>query len=87
MPEKEVRKLSHDLVACWDSCVELGAQPDLIDKRVLEIISDLLKSNRLRYGEESDLGRVPVFGPLQEVCERSLELCGAPTRAQIFENI
>jgi len=82
--EKEVRKLSHDLVTCWDRCVENGAEAALVDRHVLAIISDLLSSGRLRYGEQSELGRVPVYGPLSDLCRTCLALCGAPSRADIF---
>lgn len=82
--EATVRKFRHDLVGCWDKCIEVGADPDLLDRNILAIISDLLVSGRLRYGEESDLGRVPVFGPLSTLVEVSLALCGAPKVSDIL---
>lgn len=81
--ERTVRKLSHDLSACWDSCKRLGATVPDLDEGVLAIVSDLLSSGRLRYGEASALGRVPVFGPLSTLCELCLCLCGAPSKADI----
>ncbi|MBW3243122.1 hypothetical protein KUV57_10475 [Epibacterium sp. DP7N7-1] len=82
--EKRVRKLSHNLIECLDRCVELGADADSIDRDILVIISDLLVSGRLRYGEESELGRVPVYGPLSELCRKCLDMCGAPKLADIL---
>ncbi len=82
--ERTVRKFGHDLVGCWGKCIEVGANPDLLDMKILAIISDLLVSGRLRYGEESDLGRVPVFGPLSTLVEASLALCGAPKVSDIL---
>lgn len=82
--EKTVRKFGHDLVGCWHKCVEVGADPDLLDGNILAIISDLLVSGRLRYGELSDLGRVPVFGPLSSLVEACLALCGAPKKSDIL---
>ena len=80
-----MRKFGHNLVACLDKCSELGADADGIDRGILEIISDLLGSGRLRYGEESELGRVPVYGPLSELCRCCLDLCGAPKLSDILE--
>jgi hypothetical protein len=68
----------------WGKCIEVGANPDLLNMNILAIISDLLVSGRLRYGEESDLGRVPVFGPLGTLVEASLALCGAPKVSDVF---
>lgn len=82
--ERTVRKFGHDLVGCWGKCIEVGANPDLLDMNILAITSDLLVSGRLRYGEESDLGRVPVFGPLSTLVEASLALCGAPKVSDIL---
>ena len=82
--ENTVRKFGHDLVGSWHKCVEVGADPDLLDGNILAIISDLLVSGRLRYGEESDLGRVPVFGPLSSLVEACLTLCGAPKKSDIL---
>ena len=82
--ENRVRRFNHDLVSAWEKCVELGANPDKIDTKILIIISDLLGSQRLRYGDASTLGTVPVFGPLSTLCETCLSLCGAPTKAQIL---
>lgn len=83
--ENTVRKYNHDLVGCWNQCVELGADGQGVNHDVLAIISDLLSSGRLRYGEQSKLGKVPVFGPLSELCARCLDLCGAPTTAEILK--
>ncbi len=83
--EKNVRKLGHNLSSCLDKCVELGADVDSIDPGILEIISDLIGSGRLRYGEESELGRAPVYGPHSELCRRCLDLCGAPKLSDILE--
>lgn len=83
--EKSVRKLGHNLIACLDKCVELGSDVSGIDRGILEIVADLLGSGRLRYGEESELGRVPVYGPLSELCRRCLDLCGAPKLSDILE--
>jgi hypothetical protein len=82
--ERTVRKFGHDLVSCWDKCVEVGADPDLLDRKILAIISDLLVSGRLRYGEESGLGHVPVFGPLSALVETCLLLCDAPKKSDIL---
>lgn len=82
--EAEVRKFKHNLVACWDKCVEVGAEPDLLDRNILAIISDLLVSGRLRYGDKSRLGKVPVFGPLSELVEACLALCRAPDVSDIL---
>lgn len=82
--ENTVRKFNHDLVSCWNKCVELGAHVESVDPDVLAIISDLLSSGRLRYGEQSKLGKVPVFGPLSELCVRCLDVCAAPTKAEIL---
>jgi hypothetical protein len=76
--EAKVRRLGHNLVECVEACKLVGADTSAIDGRVLEIISDLLVSGRLRYGDESKLGQVPVFGPLSSVCESCLDMCGAP---------
>lgn len=84
--EKSVQRFNHDLVKCWGKCVEMGAPSELLNIDTLKIISDLLSSNRLRYGEKSRLGSVPVFGPLKEVCDQCLELCGAPTRNEILRH-
>jgi hypothetical protein len=84
LSEKMVKKMGHDLVSCWDQCVEYGADAELVDRNVLAIISDLLGSGRLRYGEQSELGRVPVYGPLSDLCRTCLKLCRAPTRADIL---
>ncbi len=80
LTEKSVRGFSHNLVRCWQACREHphSSLPD-INERTLEIMGDLLVSGRLRYGDESKLGAVPVFGPLSELCEQLLEMCGAPT--------
>lgn len=83
--ESEVRNLGHRLMRCWDMCLEMGADVE-VDRKILEIIEDLLCSGRLRYGEKSSLGKVPVFGPLSELCEQCLEFCGAPTHAEVFGN-
>ena len=82
--ERTVRKFGHDLVGCWAKCIEVGANPDFLDMNILAIITDLLVSGRLRYGEESDLGQVPVFGPLITLVEASLALCGAPEVSDIL---
>jgi hypothetical protein len=85
MNDITVRKFNHDLMGCWDKCVELGADVQGVDRDILAIISDLLRSGRLRYGDRSKLGKVPVFGPLSELCGRCLDLCGAPTRDAISQ--
>ena len=77
LPEEDVRRFSHGLSNCWGKCVDLGAPPPP-NSDVLEIISDLLASGRLRYGEQSTLGKVPVFGTLSELFEAALKLSGAP---------
>lgn len=82
--EDTVRKLSHDLMACWEMCEALGADIKDLDKGVLAIVSDLLASGRLRYGEKSKLGKVPVFGPLTTLCDQCLDLCGAPKTTDIM---
>ncbi|WP_282076287.1 hypothetical protein [Epibacterium ulvae] len=83
--ESEVKRHSHNLVKLWDACVCEGADPEMVSSEVLGIISDLLMSNRLRYGEESSLGQLPYFGPLSQLCEAALNLCGAPSLADIFQ--
>jgi len=83
--EDAVRKLSHNLSACWTMCKGLGAEVENLDEEILEIVSDLISSGRLRYGERSKLGKVPVFGPLSVLCEKCLDLCGAPRTADILE--
>lgn len=82
--EKTVRNLSHNLEACLEMCKELGANVEGVDLEVLAIISDLLGSGRLRYGKQSKLGKVPVFGPLSVLCDQCLDLCGAPKKAEIL---
>ena len=83
--EREVRQIGHDLVTAKTRCEELGADTTHIDIHLLEIIADLLGSGRLRYGDKSELGRVPVYGPLSELVNHCLGLCGAPRRADILE--
>jgi len=85
--DNHVRRIGHDLVQGWEECLELGAEPDEVDVNILAIISDLLGSHRLRYGEPSVLGTVPVFGPLSTLCEKCLSICGAPTKAQILGDV
>ncbi|WP_288928868.1 hypothetical protein [uncultured Maritimibacter sp.] len=85
VPESQVRALGHDLVHAWTLCKEYGAEEGLIDENILAIISDLLRSHRLRYGEESKLGKVPVYGSLQKLTRTCLALCDAPTLAEIVE--
>ncbi|WP_227271523.1 hypothetical protein [Roseobacter weihaiensis] len=82
MIEKETRKIGHDLVAAWGKAKELSEDLPEIDENVLAIISDLLVSDRLRYGERSNLGTVPVYGPLSDLVKQMLELCGAPNLAE-----
>ncbi|MEM1079492.1 MAG: hypothetical protein AAGI09_13305 [Pseudomonadota bacterium] len=81
--EFEVKKLGHDLEAAWARCKDLNVDLPEIDQHVLAVISDLLVSNQLRYGEPSKLGRLPVYGPLSEVVRKLLHLCGAPTLAEL----
>ncbi|WP_322892524.1 hypothetical protein [Yoonia sp. 67] len=81
--EDEVRKLGHDLVKLWDTCKANNANLPQIDENILAIISDLLTSHRLRYGEQPKLGRVPVYGPLSELVRQCLDLCGAPQLADL----
>lgn len=83
--EKSVRKLNHDLVACLEKCIELGADTDRLNIGILEITADLLSSGRLRYGDKSRLGRTPVYGPLSELCRQCLALCEAPELSDICE--
>lgn len=83
--EDEVRSVSHRLMDAWKRCKEVGAEANWVDEHILEIISDLLSSGRLRYGEKSNLGRVPVFGPLSQLCEKCLNICGAPKPSEIVE--
>lgn len=85
LDESEVRGLSHDLVSACARCRDFGADTSKIDHDILEIISDLLVSQRLRYGEKSKLGKVPVFGPLSELVDHCLALCGAPSRYDVLE--
>ena len=82
--EDEVKKLGHNLVACWDRCVECGADANYIDVAMLKTISDTHKSGRLRYGEKSKDGLIPAFGPFSKLCEKCLDLCGAPSYHDIF---
>jgi len=84
LSEKEVRAFNHGLVKMWDRCKQIAPHglPN-INEKTLAIIGDLLMSGRLRYGDESELGRVPVYGPLSDLCRQLLETCGAPTIAQI----
>lgn len=84
--EKTVKRFGHNLVGCWDKCVEVGADPDLLDRNTLAIISDLLVSGRLRYGDKSDFGQVPVFGPLSSLVEPCLVLCDAPPKSDILSS-
>jgi hypothetical protein len=79
--ETSVRNLKHDLVACWDLCISYGADPNIINRTILVIITDLLRSGRLRYGDQPKLGKVPVYGPLSDLCRSCLKLCGAPSLA------
>ena len=82
--EAKVRKLGHNLVECVEACKLVGADTSDIDGQVLAIISDLLVSGRLRYGDQSRLGMVPVFGPLSSVCESCLDMCGAPKLSDLL---
>lgn len=86
--ETEVKKLRHDLTKIWAQVKEISGKngfllPEL-DEDILPIISDLLVSGRLRYGEQSDLGLVPVFGPLQTLTKSCLELCAAPLLSDVM---
>ena len=85
---KDIRSLGHDLVKAFDQCKELtdGENDHLnaIDTDLLEIISDVHQNMTLRYGEPSKLGRLPVFGPMQEIADHCLRLCSAPTRADLW---
>jgi len=85
VPENQVRKLNHNLMKAWEKCkaVSVCELPE-INEDLLAIISDLLKSGRLRYGDESKLGRVPVYGPLQNLCGQFLDLCGAPSYVDLL---
>jgi hypothetical protein len=85
LSEKEVRNLGHKLCSAWERCVELGASADLPNVETLKIIEDLLVSGRLRYGDQSEMGKIPVFGPLQELCEYALKICGAPDVGDILD--
>ncbi|MBL4927454.1 hypothetical protein [Fuscibacter oryzae] len=84
VPEIVVRKLGHKLQEAWSACMDAGASPETLDVEILKIIEDLLVSGRLRYGDKSELGRTPVFGPLQELCQACLKLCGAPEASDII---
>lgn len=83
MDEKLVRKLKHGLMDLWNACVEHGAPQSEMNYTVLEIMANLNDYHRLRYGDRSRLGQVPVFGPLCEVCEFTLSLCGAPALSDL----
>lgn len=83
--KRALKRLSHNLSKTWGKCVALGADEKSVDSNTLRIISDLIVSGRLRYGEKSKLGRVPVFGPLSALCEQCLDLCGAPTKADLLQ--
>jgi hypothetical protein len=83
--DSDVRKLGHDLSELWKACIDLGAKRGAIDEDLLAILSDLLVNHTLRYGEPSKMGRLPIFGPLQRICESSLELCGAPGFSELVE--
>ena len=82
-----VRSFGHDLQRAFDECQQLGAlgkvEFDETDLRVLEIIDDLHQNFVLRYREKSKLGRIPVFGPLQVLSKKCLDLCDAPTLDEI----
>lgn len=82
--ENIVRNFSHNLVGCWDKCVEVGADPGLLDRKILAVVCDLLKSHRLRYGDKSEKGEVPVFSSLCSLVEACLVLCRAPTTLDIL---
>lgn len=84
--KRALKKLSHNLEKSWVKCVALGADEKSIDVETLGIISDLICTGRLRYGEKSKLGRIPVFGPLSTLCEQCLDLCGAPTKADLLQD-
>lgn len=82
--EKQVRALGHHLENLWTKCIEHGADPDMLHGGTLPVLSDLLVSGRLRYGEPSRLGMLPVFGPVEILCEAALNLCGAPLASDII---
>ena len=72
----DMKKISHNLLACWEVAVENGIEQhfnltnDEID--ILNIISDLHKSTELRY-IQSGFKTVPVFGPLEELTRKLLD--------------
>lgn len=85
MTEEDVREISHNLVKLWQKLKQSTSDLPDIDEEILRIISDLLMSGRLRYGEPSKLGKVPVFGPLEEVVQKCLHLCNAPDLQELLD--
>ena len=84
----DIKQFGHDLVAAFNAC-KGTAGPDnkhlgAIDVRLLEIVSDIHQNMTLRYGQPSKLGRLPVFGPLNDLANHCLKLCGAPTRQELW---
>jgi hypothetical protein len=84
--EKEVKKLGHNLLKAWQKCKDISCDLPELDENILSIISDLLVSGRLRYGEDSKLGKIPVYGPLTEVVRTCLKLCSAPKLSDLVRS-
>ncbi len=78
VPESEVKSLGHNILRTWQKCKDIETELPKINEEILAIMSDLMVSQRLRYGEKSEFGEVPVYGPLSRVVEECLALCGAP---------
>lgn len=79
----DLKKIGHDLEKGWSECLafpdaEARTQLNEENLSLLAIISDLHTKMSLRYGAKSDLGRMPVGGPLDELANKFLELCNAP---------
>ena len=72
----EMRKQGHDLVGCWQSAIDRGAEDHVqltpTDLHVLELISDLHVSTELRYIRTGSK-TLPVFGPLQNLTTKLLD--------------
>lgn len=82
--EADVRALGHNLNALWARCAVVApTDVPTINQEVLAMISDLLTSGRLRYGEKPGGGLVPVYGPLSDLCRQCLTLCGAPSLSDL----
>lgn len=83
----DVKMLGHNLVRAYNECLSIEPQNAILlgmDVSLLEVISDIHSSMTLRYDEPSEFGKLPVFGPMEELADQCLELCNAPSRNEIW---